>query len=402
MHSFKRTLLLLGAVLPAVFGAPIENARAPETIPGKYIVTFKSGIDAAKIEEHTTWATNLHRRNLGRRGDSDPSTGIQKKYKINNWAAYFGAFDDATIDEIRNSADVAHVEQDQIWHISELTTQKGAEWGLGSISHKGEQSTDYIYDTSAGEGGFGYVVDTGINVDHVEFEGRASLAYNAVGGKHEDTVGHGTHVAGTIGGKTYGISKKAKLLSVKVFRGESGSTSEILDGFNWAANDIVSKKRTAKSAINMSLGGGFSQAFNDAVNEAYNQGVLSVVAAGNENQDASNTSPASAEKALTVAAINVGNARASFSNWGSAVDIFAPGENIKSAWIGSNTATNTISGTSMATPHIVGLSIYLSVLENLSGPEAIVKRVKELATQGKVSDVKGSPNALAYNGNDSS
>lgn len=125
---------------------------------------------------------------------------------------------------------------------------------MGSISHKGQPSTDYIYDTNGGEGTYAYVVDTGINVDHEEFEGRASLAYNAAGGQHVDGVGHGTHVSGTIGGKTYGVAKKANLLSVKVFVGESSSTSIILDGFNWAANDIVSKKRTGKAAINMSLG----------------------------------------------------------------------------------------------------------------------------------------------------
>lgn len=197
---------------------------------------------------------------------------------------------------------VAHVEEDQIWYIDALTSQSGAPWGLGAISHKGEASTTYIYDTSAGEGTYAYVVDTGINVDHEEFGGRASLAYNAVGGQHVDSVGHGTHVAGTIGGETYGVSKKANLLSVKVFQGESSSTSIILDGFNWAANDIVSKGRTGKSAINMSLGeyhqlspqtmtiltsddpgGGYSYAFNQAVEDAYDEGVLSVVAAGNDN-----------------------------------------------------------------------------------------------------------------------
>jgi oryzin len=152
-------------------------------------------------------------------------------------------------------AQVAYVEEDQIWYIDALTTQSGAPWGLGSISHRGQQSTDYIYDTNgAGADTYAYVVDTGINVDHQEFGGRASLAYNAAGGQHVDTVGHGTHVAGTIGGTTYGVAKQANLLSVKVFRGESSSTSIILDGFNWAANDIVSKGRTGKAAINLSLG----------------------------------------------------------------------------------------------------------------------------------------------------
>ncbi|EAL89613.1 Basic amino-acid permease [Aspergillus fumigatus] len=402
MLSIKRTLLLLGAVLPAVFGAPVqETRRAAQKIPGKYIVTFKPGTDTATIESHTLWATDLHKRNLERRDTTsgEPPVGIEKSYKIKDFAAYAGSFDDATIEEIRKSADVAHVEEDQIWYLDALTTQKGAPWGLGSISHKGQASTDYIYDTSAGAGTYAYVVDSGINVNHVEFESRASLAYNAAGGSHVDSIGHGTHVAGTIGGKTYGVAKKTNLLSVKVFQGESSSTSIILDGFNWAVNDIVSKGRTKKAAINMSLGGGYSYAFNNAVENAFDEGVLSVVAAGNENSDASNTSPASAPNALTVAAINKSNARASFSNYGSVVDIFAPGQDILSAWIGSTTATNTISGTSMATPHIVGLSVYLMGLENLSGPAAVTARIKELATNGVVTNVKGSPNKLAYNGN---
>ncbi|KAB8068163.1 Alkaline protease 1 [Aspergillus leporis] len=401
MQSIKRTLLLLGAVLPAILGAPVqETRRTAEKIPGKYIVTFKSGLEEAKIQEHTTWATSLHRRSMERRDASsgDLPAGIERNYKINKFAGYAGSFDDATIEEIRKNEDVAFVEEDQIYYLDALTTQKGAPWGLGSISHKGQQSTDYVYDSSAGSGTYAYVVDSGVNVNHREFEGRASLAYNAAGGQHVDSIGHGTHVSGTIAGKTYGIAKKANVLSVKVFQGESSSTSIILDGFNWAANDIVSKKRTSKAAINMSLGGGYSRAFNEAVENAFAQGVLSVVAAGNENSDASTTSPASAPNAITVAAISEDNARAYFSNYGSVVDIFAPGEDILSAWIGSTSATNTISGTSMATPHIVGLSLYLAALENLSGPAAVTQRIKALGTKNVVTDAKGSPNLLAYNG----
>lgn len=401
MYSIKRTILLLGALLPAVFGAPILEARREiEKVPGKYIVTFKSGLQAEQIDAHTTWASNVHKRNLERRdlADRDLYPGIEKNFKIHKFAAYVGSFDDATIEEIRNHKDVAHVEEDQVWYLDALTTQSDAPWGLGAISHQGDASSDYIYDTSAGADTYAYVVDTGINVDHSEFDGRASLAYNAAGGQHVDSVGHGTHVAGTIGGKTFGVSKKANLLSVKVFEGESSSTSIILDGYNWAANDIVSKSRTGKSAINLSLGGGYSYAFNNAVESAFDEGVLSVVAAGNENVDASNTSPASAPNALTVAASTERNARASFSNYGEVVDIFAPGEDILSAWIGGNSATNTISGTSMATPHIVGLSLYLIALEGLSSPGDVTSRIKELATQDALSGVSGSPNALAYNG----
>ncbi|EAW10612.1 S8 family peptidase [Aspergillus clavatus NRRL 1] len=401
MQSIKRTLLLLGALLPAALAAPAREPHpSSNIIPGKYIITFKSGIDTAAIESHTAWASNIHKRNLERRGlvGGEFPAGIERKFKIKDFAAYAGSFDPATIEEIRNSEDVAHVEEDQIWYLDALTTQSGAPWGLGSISHKGQASTNYVYDTSAGAGTYAYVVDSGINVDHIEFQGRATKAYNAVGGDHVDTLGHGTHVAGTIGGKTYGVAKQTNLLSVKVFEGRTGSTSVILDGFNWAANDIVSKGRKGKAAINMSLGGGYSYAFNNAVESAYEQGVLSVVAAGNEGVDASNSSPASAPNALTVGATNKSNARASFSNYGKVLDIFAPGQDILSAWIGSTTATNTISGTSMATPHVVGLAVYLMGLEGVSGPAAVTQRILQLATSGVISDVKGSPNKLAYNG----
>jgi subtilisin family serine protease len=188
-----------------------------------------------------------------------------------------------------------------------LTTQTGATWGLGAVSHRSGASTSYIYDTTAGENTYAYVVDSGIIIAHTQFGGRATLGYNAVGGTHTDTLGHGTHVAGTIGGSTYGVAKKTNLISVKVFQGSQGTTSTILAGFNWAVNDITSKSRTARSVINMSLGGQASTTWTNAIQAAYTQGVLSVVAAGNGDQNGnplpvSQQSPANAPNAFTVAA----------------------------------------------------------------------------------------------------
>ncbi|RAH86879.1 Allergen Asp f 13 [Aspergillus japonicus CBS 114.51] len=402
MVSLRSFLLVFGPLLSAVLAAPtLESRQTLQTIPGKYIVTFKPGTDDAKIDEHTAWATNLHRRHLEGRSfiEGDLPAGIERYYKINRFAAYAGSFDDATIAAIRQHADVANVEEDQVWDLDGLVTERNAPWGLGCISHRGQTSTDYVYDDSAGIGTYAYIVDTGILSSHDEFGGRVLLAYNAAGGQHVDGVGHGTHVAGIIGGRTYGVAKRATLVSVKVFVGESSSTSVILDGFNWAVNDIVSKNRTSKSVINMSLGGSYSSTFNDAVENAFDEGVLSVVAAGNENRDASRTSPASAPDAVTVAAINRRNSRSNFSNYGSFVDIFAPGEDILSSWIGSDTTTRSISGTSMATPHVAGLTMYLMALENLSTPAAVTARLKALATRNVVTNTAGSPNLLAYNGN---
>ncbi|OJJ94874.1 hypothetical protein ASPACDRAFT_48324 [Aspergillus aculeatus ATCC 16872] len=402
MVSLRSFLLVFGSLLSAVLAAPtLESRQTLQTIPGKYIVTFKPGTDDAKIEEHTAWATNLHRRHLEGRNviEGDLPAGIERYYKINRFAAYAGSFDDATIAAIRQHADIANVEEDQVWDLNGLITERNAPWGLGCISHRGQTSTDYVYDDSAGIGTYAYIVDTGILSSHDEFSGRVLLAYNAAGGQHVDGVGHGTHVAGIIGGRTYGVAKRATLVSVKVFVGESSSTSVILDGFNWAVNDIVSKNRTSKSVINMSLGGSYSSTFNDAVENAFDEGVLSVVAAGNENRDAARTSPASAPDAVTVAAINRRNSRSNFSNYGAFVDIFAPGEDILSSWIGSDTTTRSISGTSMATPHVAGLTMYLMALENLSTPAAVTARLKALATRNVVTNTAGSPNLLAYNGN---
>lgn len=289
----------------------------------------------------------------------------------------------------------------QTWHLYALETQTNAPWGLASISSNGSPgASDYVYDESAGEGTHAYVLDSGVFVDHTDFGGRASLGYNAYPGvEHEDTVGHGTHVAGSIAGETFGVAKKAEIISVKVFGDDDSTTDIIMDGFEWAVEDIISNGREATSVINMSLGGGFSAAFNRAVDAATAQGVLSVVAAGNEFTDASNVSPASADSALTVGAVDARNAKPGFSNYGAAVDIFAPGVEIESAWHTGPSATFFADGTSMAAPHVAGLALYLTALEGLSGGADTKDFVLGLGVEGVLSSIgTGSPNLLAYNG----
>ncbi|KAI1123871.1 peptidase S8/S53 domain-containing protein [Nemania abortiva] len=406
MRSFRSLALLLGALLPAALAAPAsKKASEPEYIPNKYIVTLKSGISTTDFESHLSWARDVHARSLSRRD----TVGVEKAYSIEDFNAYAVEMDEETLATIKASPQVAEVEQDQIWHLFDephqlseraLTTQTGATWGLGTISHRSSGSTSYIYDSSAGSGTFAYIVDTGLLTTHTQFGSRASYGYNAVGGANVDSNGHGTHVAGTLGGSTYGVAKAATLISVKVFSGSSSSTSIILDGFNWAVSDITSKGRKSKAVISMSLGGAYSAAFNNAVNSAYSSGILSVIAAGNDGVNAANTSPASAANALTIAAIDSSWTFASFSNYGSVIDIAAPGVNVLSAWIGSNTATNTISGTSMSTPHVAGLALYLISLEGLSTPAAVTARIKALGTSGKISSLpSGTVNLIAYNGN---
>ncbi|KAK2028960.1 subtilase, partial [Colletotrichum zoysiae] len=409
MANLRRLALAIGALLPAVLAAPaaLDRRDEPAAAPGKYIITLKEDA-AANVESHLSWVADVHKRSLGKRD----TAGVESTFNISSWNAYAGEFDEATIEAIKASPEVAVVEPDYYMYLSDfeveeraLTTQTGAPWGLGSISHKTSGSTQYVYDTSAGADTYAYVVDSGILSTHTQFGGRVTLGYNAYSGANTDTLGHGTHVAGTIGGSTYGVAKQTNIISVKVFQGASGTTSAILGGFNWAVNDITSKGRAGRSVVSMSLGGPASATWTTAVNAAYSQGVLSVVAAGNGDSlgnplPVSSQSPANVPNALTVAAIDSSWRPASFTNYGEGVDVFAPGVSILSSWIGGNSATNTISGTSMATPHVSGLALYLMALEGLSTPAAVTARIKALATSGRITGtLSGSPNLVVYNGN---
>lgn len=264
-----------------------------------------------------------------------------------------------------------------------------------------------------------YVIDTGTNIKHVDFEGRAFWGKTIpTGDKDEDGNGHGTHCSGTVAGAKYGVSKKAHVYAVKVLRSNgSGSMSDVVKGVEYAAEQHLDNVKLAKngkrkgfkgSAANMSLGGGKSPALDNVVNAAVDAGIHFAVAAGNDNADACNYSPAAAAKAVTVGASAFDDSRAYFSNWGKCVDIFGPGLSILSTWIGSEHAVNTISGTSMASPHLAGLLAYLLSLQPAKDseygmvsvtPEELKKFLIKSATKDALSDIpKDTPNLLAYNG----
>lgn len=399
------------ALLPlTAIAAPLEQkAGKPNVVPGHYIVTLKENLSKRDVDDY--FASFAKREDGG-------LNGVDKVYETEGFHAYAGTFDDATVELLKQSDQVDSVEEDQIMELTyvddfvtenpaevvkrALVTQRDSTWGLGSISHRSGSARDYIYDDSAGSGTYVYVVDSGININHRDFEGRARRGYNAVPNTNfDDTLGHGTHVAGTAGSRTYGVAKRTNLVDVKVFSGRTAATSIILDGYNWAVNDVIQRGRQRTAAINMSLRGGFSNAFNRAVNNAADRGVSSVCAAGNDNRDAGNYSPASAAGCVTVGSVASSLREASTSNHGSVLDIYAAGDGVRSTYIGSTSATATLSGTSMASPHIAGLIAYFKALgNNANTPDAVAREINRLAGRGLIRNIgPGSPNLLAYNGN---
>ena len=359
----------LSASAPAL----AQEGRAGDVIPGKYIVVADEGRDPAAVAR---WQNARDRQVLP---------------LVNGFAA---TLDAAQVKALRGSARVDYVEPDRV--VTADATQNmdanGDPWGLDRIDQRNlPLSRTYTY-TGTGAGVTAYVIDTGINYGHAQFGGRASLAYDALGGTGADCHGHGTHVAGTIGGSTYGVAKAVTLKAVRVLGCTgSGSTSGIISALNW-----IAANHPARSVANMSLGGGRSTALNSATNNLANSGVFIAVAAGNENQNACNVSPASAANAYTTAASDRSDRKASFSNYGSCVDGWAPGVSIKSAWLG--TGTNTISGTSMATPHVAGVAALVKGAGEQSSP-AVTNWLNANATPNKiVGNPSGTPNRLLYKG----
>ncbi|KAK9478662.1 peptidase S8/S53 domain-containing protein [Lipomyces japonicus] len=426
--------LAAAVVLPENFRSASSN-EAPllttstaveHIIPDSYIIVFKKHVDQASASTHHNWVRSVHDVSLKKRGLENPflSSGLEHGLKhvyalADGFKGYSGRFEAATIEQIRRHPDVEYVERDSIVFASEVETEKNAPWGLARISHRAPLNfgtfNRYLYDVEGGEGVTAYVVDTGTNVDHVDFEGRATWGKTIPSGDvDEDGNGHGTHCSGTVAGKKYGVAKKANVVAVKVLKSNgSGTMSDVIKGVEFAAESHIKEAKANKkgfkgSVANMSLGGGKSPALDAAVNAAVDAGIHFAVAAGNDNADACSYSPAAAEKAVTVGASTLGDERAYFSNYGSCVDIFGPGLNIQSTWIGSPYALNTISGTSMASPHIAGLLAYFVSLQpgSESGyasaaltPAKLKANLIKYATPDVLSSIpEGTPNLLVFNG----
>ena len=373
------TLLTVGSAFAQAPESPPSHPFAQSSpVADRYIVVFKKdvGNPAAEAANHV-------------RG---PGAQLHHVYSaaLKGFAATLPA---AALAGIQNNPNVDYIEQDQT--VSLVQVENQATWGLDRID-QADQPLDTLYHYNAvGSGVNAFIIDTGIRPDHVEFSGRLSTGFTAIadGRGTTDCNGHGTHVAGTVGGTIWGVAKQVALTPVRVLdcRG-SGTWSGVIAGIDWVANT------TARPAVaNMSLGGGKSTSVNDAVAGAVAKGVTMVVAAGNSSADACNYSPASAPEAVTVGATTSGDARASYSNYGACVDIFAPGSSITSAWNTGSSATNTISGTSMASPHVAGVAALVSQANPTASPAAIAAFLVSTGTANRLGSVgTGSPNLLLY------
>jgi subtilisin family serine protease len=286
---------------------------------------------------------------------------------------------------------VKYVEEDGL--VTADVTQSNPPWGLDRIDQRNRPlSGTYTYNWT-GSGVRAYVIDTGILTSHTQFGGRASNVFDAFGGNGSDCNGHGTHVAGTIGGSTYGVAKSSLPRGVRVLNcSGSGSNSGVIAGVDWVRTNHI-----APAVANMSLGGGASSALDTAVNNLSNAGVTIAVAAGNSNADACGSSPARAANAITVGSTTTSDARSSFSNFGPCLDIFAPGSGILSAWWTSTTATATLSGTSMASPHVAGAAALYKQANPSASAGTIRNALVNNATTNVISGAgSGSPNRLLY------
>jgi subtilisin family serine protease len=384
---------VLLALLPLAAAAPAIQKRAPlvtptgdaEIVEGKYIVKMKEVASNVRVKVDSAVQSIA----------ADADTVFE------NIGAFAATLTDEEVETLRDNPDVEYIEKEAVFHM--FATQTGAPWGLARLSNARAGSTTYTYDDSAGSGACAYVVDTGVDTTHPELEGRATFLRNFAGTSQGDPQGHGTHVAGTIASKTYGVAKKARVFGVTVLNSAgSGTTSGIISGMDFVITDSRTRASTCPRGfvVNMSLGGGYSATLNSAADRIVSAGLFLALAAGNGDQlgrpqNINTVSPASASSACTVGATDSSDRVASFSNFGPLLDVYAPGVSVLSLRPGGGTAS--LSGTSMACPHIAGLGAYYLGL-GASSASNMCNYIRSQALNGVISGVpSGTANVLAQN-----
>ena len=382
-------LVLAGLCATVLFTAPVRSQKkdkirkSSHKIENNYIVVLNNAV----VGEEGLYSISPY---IAEELAATHNGKLKHVYKnaLNGFALEMSPAD---AERLSDDFRVAYVEEDAV--ISLDATQSNPPWGLDRIDQRNRPLNAIYTFNFTGAGVFAYVIDTGIRTTHTQFGSRAANVFDAFGGNGQDCNGHGTHVAGTIGGSTYGVAKSVNLRGVRVLNcSGSGSNSGVIAGV-----DFVRLNRQNPAVANMSLGGGISTALDTAVNNLSNSGVAIAVAAGNSNANACNSSPARAANAITVGSTTTTDARSSFSNFGTCLDIFAPGSGILSAYATSNTATATLSGTSMASPHVAGVA----ALYKQANPSASASTVRNAIVNGATTNVvtnagTGSPNRLLY------
>jgi subtilisin family serine protease len=384
------TLFAVGAAAPSAAQPPPDNPgrtdrRAPllgtdnpDAIEGRYIVVLHKGTSAQEAK-----ATRDEATRRGAKVDHTYSAALK---------GFAGTMPGRAVEGLRSNQNVAFIEVDAIAR-AVADQPNPPSWGLDRVDQRSlPLNANYHYDAT-GAGVKAYIIDTGVDLDHSAFSGRMISGYDAIdGGTAEDCNGHGNHVAGTVGGTSHGVAKGVTLVAVRVLNcSGSGTNSQVIAGINWVTSDHQAGQR---AVANMSLGGSANSSIDTAVRNSIADGVTYALAAGNESTNACNRSPARTAEGITVGATTTTDARASYSNYGTCLDLFAPGSGITSAWL--NNGTNTISGTSMATPHVAGAAaLYLQ--GTAATPQQVRDQLVSTSTPGKVTNPgSGSPNQLLY------
>lgn len=406
-----------GMAIPATPELVARDVSMDSVVPNKYIVVLKSDLDDDAVENHMK---KINKKQITVKGAQlkafSKNSGIVDEFMLSeDMRGYTGYFAPETVEMLKKLEDVELIEPDRVVKTNKIHEDSSASWGLKRLSTRnavdGYRPFEYYYDTEGGSDVTAYIIDSGIFTRHKQFQGRATWGATFAGFGDYDGTGHGSHVAGIVGGKLFGVARKTNLVAVRVVDDYShGTAMDIIKGIEWAVKDANRKREKPgfKGAVaNVSLGIPKSEILNKVINDAAKSLIISV-AAGNAGDDACKYSPASAEGAITVGSSDIHDTVVASSNYGKCVDIYAPGSQIMSVGIGSVDDEKIMSGTSMAAPHITGLAAYFLSLQPDSGSDfsgstistaQMKKALIAFGTKGALYSLPPqSPNVLPYNG----